>query len=208
VDAWFPLTRGEADDIATLWSVPKERFTAIGPFVAPEFLMALASHQPPPSPLPPYVCAVARIERRKNFDRLIEALDGLPYEFCLAGQDRGGLRAVRATARRFPRVHLRYLGAVPEAKKVDLLAGATAVVVPSTAEGVPALAIEALALGRPVILAGEAYGPEGPGVLHCGPDVASLRRALESIGTLGPIPPSEPPTVQAAVDRFLSALGD
>ena len=67
--------------------------------------------------------------------------------------------------------------------------------------------VEALALGRPVILAGVAYGPDGPGVVRCAPDPASMRAAVESLATLGPVAPVPPLTVERAADRFLAALG-
>jgi len=206
-DRWIALNESEAADLVRLCGVPADRIDPIGPFVSPEFLAAAAG---PPGPAPaggPYVCSVARIERRKNFGALIEAVSDLPYRFLLAGQDRGGLAELVATARNFPAAQWEYLGTIPEGRKVDLLRGAEAVVIPSVAEGVPALALEARALGRPVVLAGVSYGPEGPGVVRCGARASAIRAALESLPRRPPVPPDSPLTVERAADQFLAALG-
>ncbi|MCI4317053.1 MAG: glycosyltransferase family 4 protein [Thermoplasmata archaeon] len=205
-ERWFALADPESADLQSFLGIPPARIDIEGPFVTAEFLAAAAeSPEPPPVPRP-YVCSISRIDRRKNYGRLLEALDGSPYRFLLAGQDRGGLSDLEARARKVPGTRWQYLGTVSESQKVSLIRGSEAVIVPSVSEGVPALAVEALALGRPVILAGVAYGPQGAGVIRCGSDVGSLREAIASLATRSPAPPIVPPTVAGAVDRFLKAL--
>ncbi|MCI4326913.1 MAG: glycosyltransferase family 4 protein [Thermoplasmata archaeon] len=206
-DRWFVLTEGEGADVRRLLKVPPERISVLGLFLSREFLAASAASPRPTRVRPPYVCAVSRIAARKNFGSLLEAIDGAPYLFVLAGQDRGGLAALKRASRQFPGARWEYLGPVAEAEKVDLIRGSDAVVVPSIVEGVPTLALEALALGRRVLLAGLAYGPEGPGVVRCDPDPKSLRGGLDELRTR-PLPEPVPPsTVEATTDRFLSELG-
>ena len=114
---------------------------------------------------------------------------------------------MRAEASRHPTVRWEYRGEVDEAEKVRLIRGAEAVVVPSVSEGVPAIALEALVLGRPVVLAGLVYGPEHPGVTRCASDVGSVRAALHRLAERPPFLPLPPPTVASAADEFLRTLG-
>ncbi|MCI4332553.1 MAG: glycosyltransferase [Thermoplasmata archaeon] len=207
-DRWFVLTEGEGSDVRAFFGIPGERITVVGLYLTREFLEAAGA---PPRPGPTstrYICSVSRIDRRKNFGALLEALDGSGYRFVLAGQDRGGLAEVEAVARRHPGTRWEYLGTIPEAAKVALIRSADAVVLPSISEGVPTLALEALVLGRPVILAGVCYGPGGPGVLRCSPNSAELRRVLDSLATRPRFPPMSPQTVEQATDTFLAALGE
>lgn len=206
LDRWFVLAEAESQEVQGLFSVESSRVTVLGLFVSREFLQAAGTSARPPSELGPYVCSISRIERRKNFGRFLEALGGTPYRWVLAGQDRGGLAELEATAARLPQSRWEYLGTVSEEEKVALMRGAEAVVVPSVLEGLPTIALEALVLGRPVLLAGMAYGPDGPTVIRCGPDAADLRAALGGLGNLPTPVPTPPPTVEEAVDRFLAAL--
>ena len=205
-DRWFVLTESEGADVRAFLDVPADRIRVLGPFVSAEFLAAAAGPAPAPPVAGPYLCAVSRIDRRKNFPALLEAIDGSEFRFVLAGQDRGGLPELERASRRWPAARWEYLGTVTEEAKVALLRGASAVVIPSVSEGVPAIALEALVLGKPVVLAGLAYGPDGPGVIRCGPDAASIRTALRSLAGRAAAAPIAPPTVADAVDRFLAAL--
>jgi glycosyltransferase involved in cell wall biosynthesis len=205
-DRWFALAAAESEDLRSHLGIAAERIAIEGPFVSADFLAAAAEPPRPPPVEGPYLCSVSRVERRKNYRRLLKALDGSRYRFVLAGQDRGGLAELEAAARRIPGARWEYLGTITESQKVALLRGSEAVVVPSVAEGVPAIAVEALVLGRPVLLAGVAYGPDGPGVVRCASTTESLRGAIASLANHPPAPPIPPPTVAAAVDRFLAVL--
>ncbi|MCI4370957.1 MAG: hypothetical protein L3J81_06490, partial [Thermoplasmata archaeon] len=102
-DRWLVLAEAEGREIEALFGIPPERVTVVGLFVSREFLDAVARSAPVPPSASPYVCSVSRIEPRKNFGRLLEAIDGTKFRFVLAGQDRGGLAELQSTARRFPR---------------------------------------------------------------------------------------------------------
>jgi glycosyltransferase involved in cell wall biosynthesis len=207
-DRWFVLHETEAEDVRSLFGVPRTRVSVLGLFVSDEF-EAAARAVPTPPPVPgPYICSVSRIDRRKNFGALLEAIAGSTFRFMLAGQDRGGLPELEAVARRFPDARWEYLGSVSETEKVALLRGAEIVVVPSVLEGVPTVALEARALGRPVVLAGFAYGPGGAGVVRCAPRPKEIRAALESLRGAPAVPPAPAPTVGEAVDRLLAVLGE
>jgi glycosyltransferase involved in cell wall biosynthesis len=205
-DRWFVLTESERTDVRSFLGVPADRIRVLGPFVSPEFLAAASAPPLAPPVGGAYVCSVARIDRRKNFPALLEAIQGTEFRFVLAGQDRGGLPELERASHRWPEARWEYLGTVSEGAKVALLRGASAVVIPSVSEGVPALALEALALGRPVVLAGLAYGPDGPGVCRCPADAAGLREGLAAATARAPPTPWPPFTVAQSVDGFLAGL--
>lgn len=204
-DVWFVLSGSERDDVVRQFGVAPERVLVSAPFLSAEFAELAEATPARVVEEGPFVVSVGRIEPRKNLPRMLAALEGSPYEFVVAGQDRGGLAALREEAARRPNVRWRYVGPVSEAEKIAWMKGATAVVVPSVVEGVPAAALEALALGRPVVLAGVAYGPEGPGVVRCDATVEGLRTAVAS-AALQTIRPAPVPTVRAAAHAVLSAL--
>jgi alpha-1,3-rhamnosyl/mannosyltransferase len=105
----------------------------------------------------PYFLTVGTIEPRKNHLRALEAFErlvaqGLPHRWVVAG-GRGWLfepffeRLSRSPAR--ARVDL--LGAVPEEKLLELVAGAALLLYPSLYEGFGLPPLEAMALGTPVV---------------------------------------------------------
>ncbi|MCI4355629.1 MAG: glycosyltransferase family 4 protein [Thermoplasmata archaeon] len=206
-DRVFVLTESERDDIIPFLDLSPSRVHVNPLFISAEFQHAVGS-PPLPSPAPtPYVCAVGRIEPRKNFARLLSAVAPLPVRLLLAGQDRGALAQLRefSTA-----AHLderwRYLGRVSETEKVALLRGARCVVVSSFLEGVPTVALEARSLGRIVVLSGLAYGPEGPGVVRSPATVEGLRSAIGQSIRADDVPPSRPPGVEESTEAFLRDL--
>ncbi|MCI4336459.1 MAG: glycosyltransferase family 4 protein [Thermoplasmata archaeon] len=206
LDVVFVLSSGEGDDVGRLFGVPPQRLVVSPPFLTAEFRAAAAQPSAPGAGVEPYILSVGRLEPRKNLPTLLAALEGLPLGLVLAGQDRGGLEAVRRKAASVPGVRWRYLGLISEQEKVALMRRAAAVVVPSVVEGVPASALEALALGRPVVLAGVAYGPEGPGVVRCAPSVAGLRESIRAAVLLRPDPREDVPTAASAAQRLIEAL--
>jgi glycosyltransferase involved in cell wall biosynthesis len=208
IDRWFVLAPGEAGDVARFLGVPPARIHVSPPFVSPEYLEAARSPSRPSPVAAPYVVAVGRIEPRKNLGELVRASAGAPFSVAVAGQDRGGLEPLRTEASKLPGARWRYLGELTEAEKVGLLRAADALVIPSVSEGVPAIALESLVLGRPVVLAGVAYGPEGPGVFRCGPDAASLRTAIDRARAAPPPTPRAPRTVAECADGFLAGLAE
>lgn len=119
---------------------------------------------PDPAPLPaggPHLVAIGRLAEQKGFALLIEALalaaprhPGL--HLTLVGD--GPLRAtLQAQARGLP---VTFAGWQDEAGVRAALAAAQALIVPSFAEGLPVVIMEAMAAGRPVIATAIAGVPE------------------------------------------------
>lgn len=123
---------------------------------------------PAPAPLPsggPHLVAIGRLAEQKGFGLLIEAMalaaPGLPdLHLTLIGD--GELRdqiAARIAALKLEeRVHL--AGWQDEARLHKALAESSALILPSFAEGLPMVIMEALAAGRPVIVTAIAGIPE------------------------------------------------
>jgi glycosyltransferase involved in cell wall biosynthesis len=104
-----------------------------------------------------YVLYLGRIHPLKRLDRLAEAFLGLRAEFddldlVLAGPDESGHRARVAPCfvAAGPRVH--WIGAVDDAMKAGLLAGAAVLVLCSDTESFGMSVAEALSVGTPVVV--------------------------------------------------------
>jgi glycosyltransferase involved in cell wall biosynthesis len=94
-----------------------------------------------------YVLAAGRLTVEKGFDTIVEAAKQVGSELVVVGEgsERGALERSAG-----PRT--RFLGAVPQEKIVELLAGARALAIPSRwYEGSPRVALEALAAGVGVV---------------------------------------------------------
>ncbi len=108
-----------------------------------------------PAPVPRLVC-VGRLCEQKGQLLLVEAVAtlvrrGVPIELVLAGDGemRGVIEAAIAAARL--QTHVRITGWIGSDQVRDELAAARALVLPSFAEGLPVVIMEAMAIGRPVI---------------------------------------------------------
>jgi glycosyltransferase involved in cell wall biosynthesis len=101
---------------------------------------------------------VGRLEPRKGIDRLLSWWDALPDDSHLTiigdGPDREALEAQAGRRRLEDRVH--FLGRLDE--PWPWMAGADALLLPSRSEGMPNAALEALAVGTPVVTTPEAGG--------------------------------------------------
>ncbi|MCU1692813.1 MAG: glycosyl transferase group 1 [Frankiales bacterium] len=99
-----------------------------------------------------YLLTVATLEPRKGLDVLVPALRAVDLPLLCVGQpgwgglDLPGLAAEHGVADR-----VRVLGRVPDADLAVLVARATALVVPSRAEGFGLPLLEAMSLGTPVL---------------------------------------------------------
>jgi len=138
---------------------------------------------------PPRVAVVARLVPLKGVDVAIRALAHVraPIELAIAGDGpaRGELERLAAGRATF-------LGAVDESARDRLLGQASAVLVPSRvvaggrSEGLPLVALEALAAGVPV--------------------VASAVGGLPSLAPAAAlVPPDDPRALAAAIDRVIAA---
>jgi glycosyltransferase involved in cell wall biosynthesis len=167
-------------------------------------------------PHPPWSAMfVGELSRRKGFDIVLEAIPDLLSDFdavTVAGD--GPLASqIDVLAKREPRV--RWLGFVEGDPLLSAMSGASVVLVPSRQDPWPLVAVEALTIGRPVVL--------GPGVGSAvdlqaiagsaavpmtAADMASLasaaRRARMQVVPMAAREAFQPAVVAA---RFLSVLG-
>ena len=135
-----------------------------------------------------YLLTVATLEPRKGLDVLLAALaaPGAPYLplLCVGQQGWGGLDLdeLAASAGLGPG-RVRVLGRVPDADLAVLLDRATALVVPSRAEGFGLPLLEAMAAGTPVVTSDAAALVEvGGGAARVSPLVpAALAAALAEV---------------------------
>lgn len=130
--------------------------------------------------------AAGRLTRQKGIDRLLDALPLLPRDAHVLvfgdGPERGALEARVGAENLGDRVTLRpFTSELPA-----WIAGADALVVPSRWEGMPNVALEALAVGTPVIGA-----PEAGGLAELAADTSAVRIAAlptafaAAVGSLG-----------------------
>jgi glycosyltransferase involved in cell wall biosynthesis len=158
--------------------------------------------------LTPYICAVGRVDRRKNYSSVIEAIDGVDVRFLLAGRNvRNGLSQVLETARAHRNANFQYLGRIADEEKFDLISSSVGTILPSYFEGVPFGVIESLALGKPAICTAHSYMPRREGMISCEPNTASVRAAILKLLTDPPqITSVEFPTEREVVSEFLDRL--
>lgn len=141
---------------------------------------------------PAYLLHVGHLEPRKNLTLLLQAWSlleerGRAPRLILAGADRGCGEDLRRAAGK--RVEL--VGPVHEERLLDLYAGCTAVLVPSAYEGFGLPALEALAVGKPVLVSDAGALPEvvgEQGIVLPVDDPAAWADAIESIEVGGEEP--------------------
>jgi len=188
-DAVFTLSEAESRDVRAALGRPLPNLhplpNLLGPRPAPP---AGADATEVPANATPYVCAVARIHPRKNFRTFLEAIEGDPLRFLLAGEDGGALAALLAYATEHSVANFRYLGGISETEKQALIRGSIGTVIPSYFEGVPYAALDSLLLGRPVLLTDRSYLEPRPGVFLAPPTVDGLRAGLRELEAAGPVP--------------------
>lgn len=122
--------------------------------------------EPPPLPQGgPHLVAIGRLSEQKGFDLLLEAVQQaiprLPnLRLTLVGDGPLRERIETAISRHQLGGHIQLAGWRDEAGVRDALAQAQALVLPSFAEGLPVVLMEAMASGRPVIATAIAGVPE------------------------------------------------
>ncbi|HEV8691698.1 MAG TPA: glycosyltransferase [Ideonella sp.] len=109
----------------------------------------------PPTESPRLVC-VGRLCEQKGQWLLVEAAallaaEGLPFELVLAGDGEMRREVEAAIARLALGPRVRITGWISSAQVREELAAARALVLPSFAEGLPVVIMEAMAVGRPVL---------------------------------------------------------
>lgn len=140
-------SQNTADDLTALLGLPPERIRVIWIGVDEIFLSPPAPAEP--AIAGPYVLFVGTPEPRKNLDRLVEAMAqlrarGFPHRLAIAGA--GGWGDVRLGPDQAV-----LLGRVSDAELVSLYAHASCLALPSLHEGFGLTAVEAMAVGTPVV---------------------------------------------------------
>jgi glycosyltransferase involved in cell wall biosynthesis len=160
-------------------------YTEIGAFVAGE---------PVPLPETPRLAFVGVAERYKNVDGLVAAwrlaaprLPGVTLELVSAGRLEGTIERLVADLPEQTVWHRR----LEPAEVAALLDRSWALVLPSFSEGLPRVAIEALARGRPIV------GSDAGGIPNA---VAHERNGLL-------VPPGDAPALAEALVRFVTEPG-
>lgn len=158
-----------ASELANDYGVPQTRLRRIAnPVDAEKLRFDAGRPQRKPGGGLRFVAA-GRLTKQKGIDRLLSWFAGLPPDANLAilgeGPDEAVLRAQATELRLGDRVDFRGFVAAP----ASIIAGADALLLPSRWEGMPNAALEALALGTPVIGTPESGGlaevaQETPGV--------------------------------------------
>lgn len=172
-----------ARDVVELLGVEEKRVRVIPLGVDPQFFEPLAAAEPPPTP---YVLFVGTQERRKNLERLEQAVEelrgrGFPHVLVLAGADAWGNV-------RIGKSFVRHAGRVSETQLRRLYADAACLAIPSLHEGFGLPALEAMAVGTPVVAGRAGSLPEvtgGAAVLVDPLDTIDIANGLEQAITAG-----------------------
>jgi glycosyltransferase involved in cell wall biosynthesis len=153
----------------------------------------LLAEKPAPFPAARRVVCIGRLCEAKGQWLLVEAAarlaaGGTPFEIAIVGEGplRGEIEARIARLGVGDRVKL--LGALPEEEVKEQIRASRALVLPSFAEGLPVVIMEALALGRPVL----------------GTWVAGIPELVEPGVTGWLIPPGDAEALAAALARVLA----
>lgn len=168
-DGWVTPSRWTADALQAAYDIPPERVEVIPHGVPPQLAGTL--------PLPfaereGFILAVGTVEPRKNYDMLLDALNEMadPPRLVIVGAAGWQSDATQDRLRHAPGV--RWHDSGDDALLRRLYSKATAVVVPSHAEGFGFSALEAMVHGTPVISSGTGALPEVTG------DVALVPESL------------------------------
>ena len=140
-----------------------------------------AQAMPPPAP-PPLVAFVGRLTAAKNVGLALRAVERVPEATLVVVGD----GEERARLERLAGERVRFVGAKPRAEVLGLLAVADVAVLPSAWENFPHAAVEALAMGTPVVATRVGGVPE---IVHDGEngllvepgDDAGFASALERV---------------------------
>ncbi len=199
------------------FGVPVERIVAL-PNPVPEAALRAAAATPQRAPGPGLrFVSAGRLNRQKGFDRLLARFAGLPAEAHLTiygeGPEEKTLKSMIKNLNLESRVTLAgFTDNLPAA-----LAGADACVIPSRWEGLPNVALEALAVGTPVIATPESGGiaelaeaaPAGSVIIApWGDDFAAALKACRVRSLTVPAPGLLPPryAVEAVAAAFNARL--
>ena len=170
-----------ADDIERLFRVPAEKLRVTPLGIDSVFFQARDLKSPVSEP---YVLFIGSEQPRKNLDRLTKAVAilrarGFPHILVTAGADAWGKVGLCEP-------FVRKLGHVSEVRLLELYAGAECLALPSLHEGFGLPALEAMAVGTPVVAASVGALPEVTG------------------GAAAMVNPLDPADIADGIERVLS----
>lgn len=114
----------------------------------------------------PFLLCVGNIERKKNLEAALHALEGVRAKLVLVGRAGNARRALRRhVASRGIGDRVVFAGYVPRRALVALYNGATALLYPSYEEGFGLPPLEAMACGTPVVASNAGAMPEVAGAV-------------------------------------------
>jgi glycosyltransferase involved in cell wall biosynthesis len=165
-------SHASARDVARYCQVPAARIDVVPLGVTPPVMPAreaMEQHRQQFGMHDPFLLAVSTIEPKKNFANLIRWFDvwkdaGLPQHLVIAGHwgwKTGDVRRALASSRYQSQIHL--LGYVHQPLLPCLMAAADLLLMPSRYEGFGLPALEAMAVGTPVVVSDQGALPETVG---------------------------------------------
>ncbi len=169
-------------EIAAAWGLDRSRITVL--------------HNPAPAlVVTPATCApgtfafVGRLTRQKDLDVAIDAVANVPgARLVVVGDGPDRSRLEQRAESSLGRDRIEFVGALPREEALAILAGSEACVISSAWENFPHAAVEALALGVPVVATAVGGVPE---IVHDGEN-----------GLL--VPPGSSEAMTGALDRLLA----
>lgn len=192
------VSQGVADDLVDNFGVPRDRITAIANPVDIDAIVARGAQSAQRLMEGPYIVAMGRLTRVKNFALLIAAYarSGVAPALVILGQgpEQEALEAQIAALGLQGRVHLSGFCENP----YPILRGATFFVSPSRGEGFPNGLVEAMASGLAVI---SANCPSGPSEILAGQARGAIAASGVTAAAHGILVPVDDEAATAAAIR-------
>jgi glycosyltransferase involved in cell wall biosynthesis len=172
------LTESQGDFVRKSYRVPAERVFVVPNGVGDDYFMSVRAA----SAAPLRLLFVGRLSRQKNVGRLLDALAAVREPVLLRVVGDGELRAeLEAQADRLGLTNVEFVGGLLGADLLRAYAEADALVLPSDREGMPLVALEAMAAALPVLatrVPGSTELLAGVGLL-AEPEPAALAAAID-----------------------------
>ncbi|MEK7619980.1 MAG: glycosyltransferase family 4 protein [Patescibacteria group bacterium] len=137
-------TQADADFVATRYHIPRGKIHVIPNWVDTELFRLMTVEKQPRT-----VCYVGRLEKQKNLDTLVEAMQGLNARLIVYGE--GSLQHTLEEQARALGVDVKFRGRVANEELPAALNACEIFVLPSLYEGNPKVLLEAMACGLPVV---------------------------------------------------------